>query len=206
MLGWSLDDKTELISTEELTKHFDLGRVGVSGAVFSSDKLDWMNGSYIRQASHECLADMLLDYWRRYPPDGFPDLPEASYLLRIVPLIQERLKTLGDAAPLTTFFFTDSISYDSSDLIQKGMESGDTKKILESALIGLSNISSFDSEPIEKMLRNLAQEMNIKPRLFLGSLRVAVTGLRVAPPMFQTIEVIGKERTLAFIRRAIDRL
>ena len=206
LLGWSLDDKTEIISTEDLTRHFDLERVGSAGAVFNSDKLDWMNGSYIRQATHEQLADALLDYWQQYPPSEVPQLPDRAYLLAIVPLIQERMKTLAEAAPLIPFFFKDAVEYHSDELVQKGMDAAGTRMGLEAALAGLSGLSSFDSDSIEGVLRPLAQELNVKTGQLFGSLRVATTGLRIAPPLFETMEVMGSERTLASIQKAIDRL
>ena len=206
LLGWSLDDKTDIISIDGLIEHFELDRVGKAGAVFSLDKLSWMNGHYIRQLSADRLADALLDHWRRHPPLEIPELPEKGYLLRIVPLIQERLKTLSDAAALIPFFFNEAGEYDTPDLVQKGMDVTGTKRALEAALAGLSRASSFDSESLETLLRPLAQELNVKTGQLFGSLRVATTGLRVAPPLFQTMEVLGREKTLASIRAAIDRL
>ena len=205
LLGWSLDDKTDIISVDGLIEHFELDRVGKAGAVFSLDKLNWMNGHYIRHLSVDCLADALLDYWRTYPPPEIPELPEKERLLRIVPLIQERLKTLSDAAALTPFFFNEAVEYDTADLVQKGMDVTGTKRALEAAFAGLSGASPFDSESLEMLLRPLAQELSVKTGQLFGSLRVATTGLRVAPPLFQTMEVLGREKTLASIRAAIDR-
>ena len=98
LLGWSLDDRTEIFSKDELFTNFSLERVSRSGAVFSADKLAWLNGHYIRESSPDELADALLEYWGRYPAAGIAELPARDYLLRIVPLVRERLKTLGDAA------------------------------------------------------------------------------------------------------------
>ena len=206
LLGWSLDDKTEIISTQDLIRHFTIERVGKSGAVFSPDKLEWMNGYYIRQFSHERLADALLDYWRGYPPGEFSGLPDRAHLLKIVPLIQERLKTLADAAPLIPFFFVDEVDYDIEELVQKGMDAAMTKRGLEAALAGLSGLSSFDSDSIEDLLRPMAQELNVKAGQLFGALRVATTGLRVSPPLFETMEVLGKERTIESIKKAVARL
>ena len=206
LMGWSLDDKTDIIDVEELAKHFDIERVGKAGAVFSTEKLDWMNGYYIRALEPGQLAEALLDYWRLYPPKEIPDLPDRDYLLRIVPLIRERLKTLGAAAPLIRFFFRDELEYDSRQLIQKGMDAADTKRGLERTLAALSGLSSFDPESIEGRVRPLADELNLKAGQLFGSLRVATTGQRVAPPLFQAMEVLGRDRTLASIRRAIDML
>ena len=208
LLGWSLDDKTELIPTEDLIKHFSIERVSKAGAVFNADKLSWMNGHYLRQMSRGQLADALLDYWRWRPPREIPipDLPDRAFLLRIVPLIQERLKTLGDAAPLIPFLFQDEVEYETAELVQKGMDAESTRTALEAALGGLSDLPSFDAQSIEDALRPLAQELGIKAGQLFGSLRVAITGLRVSPPLFQTVEVLGRERTLAAMRKAIDRL
>ncbi len=174
--------------------------------MFNPDKLIWMNGHYLRRLSHGQLAEALLDYWRQYPPREIPESPQRDYLGRIVPLIQERLKTLGDAAPLIRFFFEDEVQYEGSALIQKGMDAARTKGALEAALAGLSQLSSFDAGSVEELLRPLAQELDLTTGQLFGALRVATTGLRVAPPLFQTIEVLGRERTLASMRKAIDSL
>ena len=206
LLGWSLDDKTDIISIPDLISHFSIERISRSGAIFNAEKLQWMNGQYIRQASEEELADALLDYWRAFPPDQIPELPERVYLLRIVPLIHERLKTLADAAPLIPFFFTAAMEYETDQLIQKGMDGPTTRKALEQAHERLQGIAQFDAESIESELRPLAEALGLKAGQLFGSLRVATTSLRVAPPLFQTMEVLGRDRTLPAIASAIARL
>lgn len=206
LLGWSLDDKTEIFSADELKKHFTIERVSKAGAIFNTEKLNWMNGAHIRQMSENELADALLDYWRRCPPAEIPELPDNQYLLKMIPLIQERIKELRDAAPLLSFFFKKEPQYESAELVQKGMDANGTKESLNAALAGISELASFNSESIEEMLRPLAKELNVKAGQLFGSLRVATTGLRVAPPLFETMEVLGKERTLVSIQSAIDRL
>ena len=206
LLGWSLDDRTEIFSRDELFRSFSLERVSRSGAVFSADKLAWLNGHYIRESSPEELADALLDYWGRYPQDGIPAQPERDYLLKIAPLVRERLKTLADAAPLVSFFFGDEVEYDSAELVQKGMDDESTKGALLAAATALHGLDEFDAEAIEGVLRPLAAELGIKVGQLLGSLRVATTGLRVSPPLFETFEILGRERCLAAIRTAADRL
>ena len=206
LLGWSLDDKTEVLSTQDLVRHFSLERVSKAGAVFDIDKLNWMNGYYIRQLSEERLADALLEHWHRYPPPEIPQPPDRDHLLRIVPMIRDRLKTLGDAAPLIPFFFHEEVEYDGAQLIQKGMDSADTKRMLEAALSGLSELPSFDAESVEGLLRPLADRLEVKAGQLLGTLRVAATGLRVSPPIFPVMEVLGRERSLAAVRKALDKL
>lgn len=206
LLGWSLDDKTEIISTEDLIRHFSLERIRASGAIFNIEKLNWMNGAYLRAMSVEDVADALLAYWSEYPPEQLKELPDKEYTTRIVPLIQERLKTLRDAAPLIPFFFSDGVEYEASKLIQKDMDAEGTKQGLQVAFDGLSALASFDSDSIEGVLRPMAKELNVKAGQLFGSLRIATTGLDVAPPLFGAMEILGRERTLADISKAIEAL
>ena len=206
LLGWSFDDKTELFSRDELVSYFGIDRVGKAGAVFSRDKLDWMNGVYLRQMEPGSLADALRDYWRRFPPSELRELPGREYLLRIVPLIQERIKTLADVAPLIVFFFRDVVGYETEELVQRGMDLGRTREALEAALAALSGLDSFEAEPIEGALRALAAELGVKAGQIFGALRVATSGQRVAPPLFETLELLGRERTLASIESAVASL
>ena len=122
LLGWSLDDKTEILSRADLIRLFTIERVNKSASVFNQDKLLWTNGYYLRDMPAEALADALLKYWRAYPPDEIPELPEREHLVRIVPLIGERIKTLADAAPLIQFFFRETLDYETDELVQKGMD------------------------------------------------------------------------------------
>jgi glutamyl-tRNA synthetase len=206
VLGWSLDDETEIFSVPELIESFSLDRISRSGAIFDLDKLNWFNGYYIRRLTHEELADALLDYWGRNPPEEVPELPDKAYLLRIVPLVQERLKRLSDAAPLIPFFFNPGVEYDTADLVQKGMDVEGTRGALERAHAALEGLASFDASDIEGALRPLAEELGLKAGQLFGSLRVATTGLRVSPPLFQTMELLGRERSLASISAAVRRL
>ena len=206
LLGWSLDDKTEVMSTEELTRSFSLERVSKAGAMFDTKKLDWMNGHYIREMAPEDLADALLDHWRAFPAGGIDPLPERDLVVRIVPLVRERLKTLRDAAPLVGFFFQDGVEYDPSELVQRKMDEASTKQALTGAHDALAALDSFDEESIEAALRELAGELDLKVGQLLGSIRVATTGLKVAPPLFGTLEILGRERSLDAIGEAANRL
>ena len=123
-----------------------------------------------------------------------------------MPLIRERLKTLADAAPLVGFFFADDVEYVTQELVQKKMDAESTKDALLAALAALQGVEEFDAESIEAVLRPLAAELGVKVGQLLGSLRVATTGLRVSPPLFETLEILGRERCLAAIRTAADRL
>ena len=206
LVGWSLDDKTEVFSPPELIKSFTLDRVGRAGAIFNTEKLDWLNGHHIRQLTHDDLADALLDSWRAGPPEEIPELPSKEYLLRIVPLVQERLKTLKDAAPLVSFFFAPEVEYETAELVQKKMDVEGSRVAFQRSVAALEGLATFDAKSIEGVLRQLAADLDIKVGQLLGGLRIATTGLRVAPPLFETLEILGRERSLADIRAAVDRL
>ncbi len=206
LLGWSLDDKTELFTVEELVEQFTLERITKSSAIFNTEKLDWMNGHYIRTLTDEDLADALLSFWAKCPPESIGTVPDREYVIKLVPLVKERMKTLRDAEPLISFLFKDEVEYGSEELVQKGMDPEATRRGLETALEGIESLGSFESESLEEMLRATAGDLNVKVGQLFGSLRMATTGLRVAPPLFQTMEVMGKERTVASLRKAIERL
>lgn len=206
LLGWSLDDRTDIISRTDLVGNFSIERISKAGAVFNTEKLNWMNGAYIRMLSVEEVADALLDYWRRYPPAEITELPDRDRVLEMAPLVQERLKELSEAAPRLSFFFRDAPSYDSDDLVQKGIDAAGTRRALEAALEAMEPLGTFDAATLEPPLRAVAKELGVKVGQLFGSLRIATTGLRVAPPLFETMEVLGRERTLRDIRAAIESL
>lgn len=206
LIGWSLDDKTELFTRDELIANFSVERISKASAIFNTDKLDWMNGHYIREMSEADLADALLDFWAAYPPPEIAELPERGLALQIAPLVQERLKTLRDATPLVAFLFKDEIEYAAADLVQRGMDAPGTRQSLVAARDGLAALPSFAADPIETLLRDMAKRRGMKAGQLFGALRVATTGQRVAPPLFQSMEVLGRERSLSLIDTAIERL
>lgn len=206
LLGWSLDDKTELFSTEALIESFSIERVSKAGAIFNTDKLEWMNGHYIREMSADELADALLNFWKAFPSREIPTLPSRELALKIAPMVQERLKTLKDAAPLVAFLFKDEIEYDTDELIQRRMDAESTLYCLRATHEGLAELDSFDAENIEVMLRGMVKELDVKAGQLFGSLRVATTGQRIAPPLFESLEVLGRERSLELIYAACGRL
>ena len=205
LLGWSLDDKTEVFSPDELVEGFELGRVSRSDAVFDIDKLLWVNGQHIRRTSDAELADNLERYWSDSPPD-FDMTPTIEEVAQVTPLVRERLKTLQDAAPLVKFVFSNEVSVSPDGLVQRGMDAESTSAALKSASHGLSSLDSFDASSIEGVLRPLAIDLGIKVGQLLGTLRAATTGQKVSPPIFESMEVLGRDRTLARVGDAIDTL
>jgi glutamyl-tRNA synthetase len=205
LLGWSLDDRTEIIPRDVLMESFSLERIGKAGAIFNREKLLWMNGVYIRQLDQGELARRLLPFLERDLPPDVPRPIDETYLQRIVPLIQERLKTLADVTELAGFFFREP-DYDGGLLVQRGMEKGKALQALRHALEGLEGLGSFDAASLEALLRPMAGVLGLTTGQLFGTLRVATTGRTAAPPLFQTMEVLGRERCLKRIQDAIARL
>lgn len=206
LLGWSYDDKTDLLTRKDLIHSFSLERVSKSGAIFNQAKLDWMNGHYIRETTDADLADALLEYWTVSPPNTMPPHPDRQTLIRIAPLIRERMKTLADASERIGFFFNDAFQYEPSELIQRKMDAAGALRALEAAKDALQPIEPFETARIEQALRSLADDLNLKTGQLLGTLRVATSGQRVSPPLFESMEILGRERVLRDIERAIDKL
>ncbi len=205
LLGWSLDDKSEFFTTGELIASFDLRRVSRSDAVFDIDKLLWLNGQHIRSSPDERIRAALTRYWEDSPPD-FDIEPDADRVAEIVPLVRERLKTLKDAAPLVKFVFTEDIPVDPEQVVQRGMNPEGTRLILEAAYDGLVEVDSFQTDSLEALLRPMAADLGVKVGQLLGTLRVATTGQKVSPPIFESLEVLGRERSLESIKKAASLL
>ena len=206
LLGWSLDDKTELMSRQEIVENFSLQRISRTAAVFNNDKLNWMNGVYIRGLSLEGFVQQALPFLDRGLPAEVKRPLSVDYVTQIMPLIQERARTLAEAPELTQFFFIDELHYEADLLIGKKMDSAATIKALETAKQRLSEIESFDTESLESLLRPLAEELGLKAGQLFGALRGAVTGRAATPPLFQTMAVLGKERCLRRIEAALEKL
>ena len=211
LIGWAYDDKTELFTREELIRVFTLDRIGAAGGILDPDKLLWMNGVYIRQMSLEELVERTLPYMER-PEDmgGLPDSVrrplERGYTGRVLHLEHERLKTLGEAAEVVSFFFVDKLHYETTMLVQKGMDFDRTRDGLVRARELLNSLAAWKHEEMEPPMRGLAAELGMKPGQLFGAIRVAISGRTATPPLFETMEVLGRERSMARINRAIERL
>src|SRR5215469_14095114 len=211
LLGWSYDDKTEFFTREELIQAFTLDRVGVSGGILDMEKLEWMNGVYIRNLSLEEFTRLCIPYMERPEADG--GLPDSikrplqfEFTSRVLSLEQERLRTLGEAAHAVSFFYSDELAYEAALLIQKGMDAEHTKAALGSAEKLLEGVKQWEHTVMETPMRELAVELGLKTGQLFGSIRVAISGRTATPPLFQMMEALGRKRTLSRIRAAIARL
>jgi glutamyl-tRNA synthetase len=206
LLGWSLDDRTELLSPEELIKHFSLERVGKTAAIFNKDKLEWMNGVYLRKLSLGEFVRQAMPFLDRELPGSVERPLDKSYVSQVLSLIQERAKTLAEVPQLASFFFLDELQYDTGLLLKGKLDAKLAAKAITIASQKLEEVTTWDATALEGILRPLATELTLGTGEFFGLLRVAVTGRTAAPPLFQTMAILGKERCLKRFDMALQLL
>jgi glutamyl-tRNA synthetase len=205
LLGWSLDDKTELLTPDEIVKHFSLERISTTAAVFNKDKLEWMNGVYLRGLSLEEFTRRAMSFLEKGLPSEVKRPLDVSYIGRIIPLVQERARTLAEVPQLSDFFFVDKLEYDAGLLLGK-IDKGEALKSLRVSADKMNDLKNWDAASLEAVFRPLADELKLKTGVFFGLLRVVVTGRTAAPPLFQTMEVLDKERCLKRLKMALAKL
>ena len=204
LLGWSLDDKTDVVAPQTVIDNFTLDRITKSSAIFDQDRLQWMNGMYIRELTPERLANQMMPFLQQgLPKDSLP--VDEEYLRQIAPLLQQRMKNLKESADSTSYFFQADEQFDTGTLVQKGMDRDSTLSALKAALDDLSEADNFQHEKLEEMLTATGERLELSRRQFFGVLRVAATGRAVSPPLFEMMEVLGKDRTVSRVRNAIER-
>ena len=184
LLGWAPDGETTIMSREELVARFALDRVTSSPAQFDYAKLDWMNGVYIRALSEEDFAHALILYLGEQGYDW-----DAVLVRKTVPLVQEKIARLAEYPAFAGFFFHD-VDPDSEEL-RAGAP------MLDAARVALETLEPFTAEAIETALRAAADELGLKPRQAFQPIRVAVTGSKISPGLFESIALLGRAKTLA---------
>jgi glutamyl-tRNA synthetase len=217
LLGWALDDKTEIMSRDELIKHFTIEHISKTAAVFSQDKLIWMNGMYIRELNDADFVARALPFLERDLLASVACPLSKDYLMQIAPLMRERVKVFGGTPALggvaaeegiaeqAGFFFLDELEYDTNMLLVKGMDKQKAASGLRAAKERLAGCT-FEHDALESTLRPLADELGVKTGMLFGAIRIAVTGRTAAPPLFQTMAVLGRERCVKRMASAIDKL
>jgi glutamyl-tRNA synthetase len=181
LLGWSYDDKTTVMSREELVERFTLERVGASPAVFDFQKLDWLNGVYLRALPPEEYADRLTSYLREQGYEWDDEL-----VRKVAPLVQDKIATLGEFPAFAGFFFA---------RVEPDAEVDG--QVLPAAAETLAQVEPFEAAAIEEALRALAEQLGLKPRDAFQPIRLAVTGSTVSPGLFESLEVLGRDESLA---------
>ena len=187
LLGWAPDGETTIMPSEELVERFTLEHVGASPATFDYAKLDWMNGVYLRELSPEKYAGTLIEYLREQGYDW-----DEQRIRAAAPLVQEKIGLLGEFPEFAGFLFHD-VDPDPALL---------DPAILSAAGEALAAVEPFTAERIETALKELCERLELKPRQAFAPIRVAVTGSKISPGLYESLELLGREESLARLNRA----
>src|SRR5205823_14585714 len=180
LLGWSFDDRTTIMSRDELIERFSLERVGSSPATFDYQKLDWMNGVYLRAMSVDEYADALVAYLREQGYDW-----DEQLVRRAAPHVQEKIETLGEFPGFAGFLFGPvGVPEVPRDVVQGAHDA-------------LASVEPWAAAEIEAALRALVERLGSKPRDVFQPIRMAVTGSKISPGLFESLELLGKDESLA---------
>ncbi|MCM8765844.1 MAG: glutamate--tRNA ligase [Candidatus Omnitrophica bacterium] len=204
LLGWSPGENREIISRKEMIEKFSLEKVNKTAAAFSDDKLDWINSQYIRMLDRDKLCVLLEE---RLSKKGLIKKDfNHNWFRQLVQLLHKRIKTLEDFFVQSQFIFSDEINYDPDAVNEFLHNKTYLKEGFERLIEGLEGMPSFDVQNIEKLLRSIAEDLKVTAKDFILPVRVAVTGKSVSPPLFESIYLLGKERTLSRIKYALTNL
>ncbi len=201
LMGWSFDDHTEFFTLEDLIDKFSLEKLNPSPAAINFSKFDHFNGLHIRNLS---IKDLALRIHPFFVEEGIN--PGMEVLEKITPIIQERLQTLDDAPELAGFMFDEEITVNKDDLIAKKTTQEESLSILKEIYEVISQIPEINHEVAEPPMRDLVEKLGYKPGQVFGILRVAVTGRAVSPPLFETMEIIGRDKVISRLQDAIKLL
>ena len=201
LMGASFGAEEELLSLDEMAARFDLDHLTPSAARVNFDKLDDFDGKWIRRLEVDDLAARVKPFFEK---TGLH--PDDTTLRRVVPLIRERLVTLDDAVAFAGFFFRAEVKPKAEDLIAKGLTPAQSLHALQRSITLLEGLPEFTHPVMEPPMRALADELGLKTGQLFGILRAAVTGQTVSPPLFECMEVVGRETCLARLKQAEELL
>ncbi|HXN58490.1 MAG TPA: glutamate--tRNA ligase [Candidatus Angelobacter sp.] len=192
-LGWSPGTEEDILTIDQLIEKFSIEKIQASPAMANLERLDWLNGQFIRRLTADDLASRLAS--------RMPQVPVES-LKPLIPLVQERLRTLNEASDMLRFFFEEPNSYQAAQLIPKGRDASATAKALIDAATTLGAVTTWTPESIEPALRGLAERLGWSSKDLFMALRVAITGRTVTPPLIESISRLGKDSVLNRLERA----
>ncbi|HEX2979439.1 MAG TPA: glutamate--tRNA ligase [Anaerolineaceae bacterium] len=198
LMGWSYDDHTEFFTMSDLIEKFGLEHLNPSPAAINFAKFDHFNGLHIRTLSSDDLAARIQPF---YETAGYS--ADMDTLKKIAPIIQERIATLDEAPEISGFFFKETVEPNPQDLVAKGLTASQSAEVARKSYAVLSALPEISPETGEPPMRDLVEEMGLSAGQVFGILRVAVTGQRVSPPLFESMEIIGREKVLERIQNAI---
>jgi glutamyl-tRNA synthetase len=192
-LGWSPGTEEDILTMDQLIEKFSIDKIQASPAMANLERLDWLNGQFIRRLTPDQLAARLAPRMPQVPVEALEPL---------MPLVQERLRTLNEAPDMLRFFFEEPDSYRPEQLVPKGRDAAATATALTEAAATLMALTGWTPESIEPALRGLAERLGWSSKDLFMALRVAVTGRTVTPPLIESISRLGKDTVLARLERA----
>jgi glutamyl-tRNA synthetase len=194
LLGWSYDETTTFFSRQELIERFDLSRVSRNPAAFDPQKLEWMNGHYIREATDARVGELLSE---ALFSEGVP--ADFDTVAKAVPLVKERMRTIKEGAAMIRFLFEEKIEPDEKAQAMLGPDRSD---YLKDAASRLEGIEDWNAEQIHEVLERLREDWKLSSKQAFQPIRAAVTATLVSPPLFESMALLGRQRSLARIRQA----
>lgn len=196
LLGWSISADRDIFTLTEMCENFEISDVNPNPARFDQKKADAINASHIRLLDGEDFRERLIPYLQSAGVmSSTPSEREQEILNMAAPLIQERITVLGEAPGMVGFLFASEISFEEDALKQLGEDAGSIAKLAHDALLGLEE---FKTDAIQAALSEaLIEKAELKPRVAFGAVRTAISGRRVTPPLFESMEILGKQVTLA---------
>jgi glutamyl-tRNA synthetase len=209
LLGWHPKGDKEIFGLNEIIEEFEIKDIKVSPAVFDMEKLEYLNGYYIRQKSLEELTESCLPYLEKnFDTASSPHKKEKSFLKQVVAVERDRLKKLSEITELTDFFFVDNPEYEKELLLWKKMTFKDVKQNLSElhSILKKTEDKEWTQENIEEEIINYLKNREKKVGDFLWPMRVALTGKKQSPGPFEVSAILGKEETLDRINNAIEKL
>ncbi|KPK99670.1 MAG: hypothetical protein AMJ91_06880 [candidate division Zixibacteria bacterium SM23_73_3] len=204
LLGWSPKDDREILSIDQMIELFTLEGVNPSNPIFDREKLEWMNGEYIRASKNEKLLSLIIPFLIKENLIS-EDITKQKreWLLKYVSLFKERTKTLKEFAEKGRYFFECDYQYEEK-AAKKHFNSPEAADRLRAYVDRLSGLDSFEKAKIEEALRKLADEMQTKPAALIHPVRLATTGTTAGPPLFDLLELLGKEEVIKRIKKAVE--
>jgi glutamyl-tRNA synthetase len=204
LMGYSQPDGQEIFTFAEMSRDFDWARVNTVGPVFDLDKLNWLNGHYLRELSLDDLAGRITDHLvRRELLPTEPSAEQRDLVRAATPLVNERMQVLSEAEGMLGFLLVDDATFavDPDDAAK--VLTAESRPVLDAAVSALDELQPWVTDEIQAALRAaLVDGLGLKPKVAFAPVRVAVTGRRVSPPLFESLELLGRERSLARLRAA----
>lgn len=196
LMGFSFGNDREKFTLQEMMEVFSFDKVSLGGPVFDLEKLIWLNGLYLREMSTEKLLDAVQNLWLNH-----------TYLSKITPLVHERMRTLTDFVDLSTFFFNCYLDYNTEDgkqMVPKGRTCDEIIAVFEEIVDGIDAMEDYTVLNLEALLRRVTETRGWKTKDVFMPVRIAVTGRKATPPLFESMHIVGRERVRVRLRHAIN--